>query len=133
MSDRVVSLIRTVIPVWWGSILAWLVSLGLPDGIAEAAADLGPLLVGLTIAGWYAVARWLESRLPTWLVRVLFGSSRAPSYAAAPSSAGPATPDAVPTPAAAQPATVENGAQTTDPAPGADAAEGGSSMDGRAG
>ncbi|AOS64764.1 hypothetical protein [Actinoalloteichus hymeniacidonis] len=80
MSDRVASLIRTVIPVWWGSLLAWLVSLGLPTGVITVAEEIGPLLVGLAIAIWYAIARWLESRLPPWLVRVLFGTTVVPEY-----------------------------------------------------
>ncbi|ASO21769.1 hypothetical protein FHR81_003418 [Actinoalloteichus hoggarensis] len=122
MSDRIVSLIRTVIPVWWGSLLAWLVGLGLPDGVAEVAADLGPLLVGLTIAGWYAVARWLESRLPRWLVRLLFGSSSTPSYAAP--SAGSATP--------ASPAPSAGSATPAAPDPAAEQARDGRGGDGGA-
>jgi MFS superfamily sulfate permease-like transporter len=39
------------------------------------------LLVTVAIAVWYALARWLEPRLPDWLTRLVLGSAAAPTYA----------------------------------------------------
>jgi hypothetical protein len=39
------------------------------------------LLVVASIAVWYAIARWLEPRLPDWLTRLVLGSAAAPTYA----------------------------------------------------
>lgn len=34
----------------------------------------------MAMAGWYAIWRILEPRLPDWLTRVVLGSAVAPSY-----------------------------------------------------
>lgn len=68
------------------AILGWALPL-LPGDVGQAlAALLGSdvvvsLLVVASIAAWYAVARWLEPRLPDWLTRVVLGSAAAPTYA----------------------------------------------------
>ncbi len=83
MTDRLVSWIRTVVPAAWAAVLAWLVKLGLPAevvGLFGGLADtlIVPVVLGLVLA----VIRWLESRLPAWLSRILMGSARTPAYSA---------------------------------------------------
>jgi hypothetical protein len=90
MSDTITALLRTVVPVWWGSALAWLVARGLlPTDAALDAAPLGLQLADLVVAPlvigtYYAAVRWLESRawVPRWVVRVLLGSAKPPTYTA---------------------------------------------------
>lgn len=93
LSDRVVALLRTAVPAWWGTLAAWLLSLLaglLPTEIHAALADLlgsepaQVLAVTLAIAAWYALWRLIEDHVPTWLVRLALGSARTPSYALAP-------------------------------------------------
>lgn len=86
--DRLTALARTVVPSAWGSLLALLVSRGLLT--PEAALDAAPLsvqfvdlvLAPVGIGLVYEGARWLERRqwMPRWLVRVLLGSTRQPTY-----------------------------------------------------
>lgn len=88
MTDRLTSLLRTVVPVWWGSLLALLVDKQLLP--ADAALDAAPLalqLVDLVVApvvigAYYAAVRWLESRpwMPRWIVQLLLGSAKQPAY-----------------------------------------------------
>lgn len=80
MSDRTISIIRTGVPVLWTTFLAWLVSLGVPGGLAEMLSGVGVLLVPVAVTVVYAAQRWLEPRLPRWLAAVLLGSSRQPLY-----------------------------------------------------
>ncbi|WP_179210864.1 hypothetical protein [Cellulomonas iranensis] len=90
LSERVVSTLRTAVPALWGSAVAWLLArlVGvLPPDVADPlAAALGSdvvvaLVVAVAIAAWYAVWRFAEPHVPTWLVRVVLGSARTPAYA----------------------------------------------------
>ena len=79
------SILRTLVPALWGSLVAWLIGivplleplqahlLGLSDVIL-------PVLTAVIIAAWYAFWRWLEPRLPDWLTRAVLGSASAPIY-----------------------------------------------------
>ncbi|MGI8313346.1 hypothetical protein [Saccharopolyspora hattusasensis] len=81
MSDRVVSLLRTAVPAVWSALLAYLVTLGTPPAVTDVVGGLyEPLVWPLVLAGYYALLRFIEPRLPAWLTRVLLGSTRAPSY-----------------------------------------------------
>lgn len=78
MSDQIVSLIRTYVPVGVGAALTWLATtLGVGVG-EEASTGLTVGVVALVTAVYYAAARWAEGRVP-WL-GVLLGSRRVPSY-----------------------------------------------------
>ena len=89
LSDRAVSHLRTVVPVAWGSLvgllLGW-VAPHLPGDLGDTLADLLggeaaiALVSGLAIAGWYALWRRVEPRIPDWLTRIVLGSASAPSY-----------------------------------------------------
>jgi len=89
LSDRAVSYLRTAVPVLWGSlvglVLGW-VAPHLPGDLGQLLADfLGgeaalTFVVALAIAGWYALWRRVEKRIPDWLTRIVLGSAAAPSY-----------------------------------------------------
>lgn len=77
MNDALVSLIRTWVPIGVGSLISWLVTLGIElDAATESGLVVG--LTGLIIAGYYTVVRLVEKRLP-W-VGVLLGSTKQPEY-----------------------------------------------------
>jgi hypothetical protein len=81
VSDRLTAWVRTIVPGLWSALVAWLVSLGLPPAVTDAAAGLvDVLVVPAALAAVYALLRWVEPRLPTWLTVVLLGSSRTPAY-----------------------------------------------------
>lgn len=90
LSDRAVSYLRTAVPIIWGTLVTYLLGWVAP----HLPGELGPLLVdalggeaavtlvvALAIAGWYALWRVLEPRIPAWLARVVLGSSSTPVYA----------------------------------------------------
>lgn len=82
LSDEVISLIRTVVPVVWGFAVSWLIGLGLPATLLDQVHSI--VVAGLTAvltAGWYAAWRWLEPRVPGWLIRVTLGYPASPMYA----------------------------------------------------
>lgn len=82
MSDLLTSWVRTIVPALWAALIAWLISLGLPEVITTALAGIGQqVLVPIVLAGVYALLRWLEPKLPPWLARLFFGSRRSPTYA----------------------------------------------------
>lgn len=74
-----VSIIRTVVPAAWGSLIAWLIAL-IPalDTIESQTEVLGQLLTLVVIGLWYTFSRSIESRLPKWLQAILFGSTAKP-------------------------------------------------------
>lgn len=81
------SILRTVVPALWGSLIAWLI--GVLPILAPMEADLKgladiilPVLTAVIIAAWYAFWRWLEPRLPDWLTRAVLGSAKTPTYPA---------------------------------------------------
>lgn len=83
MTDRLTALVRTVVTGWWAGVVAWLVRLGIPAPAADWLHDaLDVIVLPAVLAAVYAAIRWVESRLPAWLVRVLAGSTRTPTYSA---------------------------------------------------
>lgn len=77
MSATIVSLIRTWTPVAVGTLVSWLLTLGInldPDTQAGLIAGL----TGVLIAAYYGIVRVLERRWP-W-VGVLLGSTAQPEY-----------------------------------------------------
>lgn len=84
IGDGVASWIRTTVPVAWAALVTLLLEwwTSIPSEIAdwiggEATVSVVTLVI---LAGWYALWRWLEPRLPTWLDKVLFGLSGSPVY-----------------------------------------------------
>lgn len=89
LSDRAVAILRTSVPVWWGSLVTWLlVSLAtlLPAELLEPLEELlrsEPAKALATVAVtlvWYLLWRWLAPRIPDWLLRLALGSTRTPVY-----------------------------------------------------
>ncbi|MDQ0377957.1 hypothetical protein [Amycolatopsis thermophila] len=82
MSDKLTSIIRTVVPGAWATLVAWLVSLGLPAFVTDWLTGLGGKVTSLVaLAAVYAFVRWVEPRLPAWLTTLLLGSAKPPTYA----------------------------------------------------
>lgn len=76
MGDQVTSIIRTVVPVIVGTAISWLARRGIDvDGAAVAQA-----VTVVIIGGYYAVARWAETRWPRagWML----GIAKPPTYSA---------------------------------------------------
>jgi hypothetical protein len=89
LGDYGASLLRTTVPAVWGTAVAGLLAWAgprLPGGLGDTLGVLlrselvSGLLVAASIAGWYALARRLERRLPAWLVRAALGSTASPTY-----------------------------------------------------
>ena len=79
------SVLRTLIPALWGSLIAWLI--GVLPILAPLEADLRgladillPVITAVIIGAWYALWRWLEPNLPDWLTAAVLGSSKTPVY-----------------------------------------------------
>ncbi|HEX3778549.1 MAG TPA: hypothetical protein VHX38_02700 [Pseudonocardiaceae bacterium] len=84
LSDGAISLIRTVVPVAWGFAVSWLVGLGLPLIVLARVHDLVvAAMTAVLTAGWYGLWRWLEPRVPGWLITLALGYAAAPVYTAA--------------------------------------------------
>src|SRR5690606_30686854 len=77
MSAAIISLIRTWVPVAVGSLVAWLISIGI-ELDAETQAGLVVGLTGLLVFAYYGIVRALERRWP-W-VGYLLGVPAEPTY-----------------------------------------------------
>lgn len=81
LSDFVVSLLRTWVPLAWGAIVTWLTTWGLlTDELATQAQAFAVPLVGIVSALWYMTMRLAETHLPPWLTRLVLGSNKNPVY-----------------------------------------------------
>lgn len=76
MNDVILSLIRTYTPIVVGSLISWLITLGVElDPSVEA--GLVTALTALLIAVYYTIARLLEKKWPAF--SVLLGSKKMPA------------------------------------------------------
>ena len=80
-----ISILRTLVPALWGSLIGFVLSTvpalePLREQLLAYAEVLVPIIAAVIVAAWYAFWRWLEPRLPAWLVRVVLGSAKAPIY-----------------------------------------------------
>ena len=83
LRDVGTSIIRTVVPAAWGSLLTWLVTQipALEPVLNEAGmTGLGSVLAATLIGLWYALFRSIEPKLPAWLTVLVLGSNREPVY-----------------------------------------------------
>ena len=88
MSNTILSLIRTYVPIAVGALVAWLLTLGVTlDPASEAGLTVAG--TGLLIATYYTLIRLLERRWP-W-VGILLGSAQAPTYSGTVALVNPAT------------------------------------------
>lgn len=87
VTGYLVSWVRTAVPSLWGAVIGFAISLGvIPSDLVGTARDVGTaVIVPICISGFYALARWLETRkwAPRKLVVALLGSASAPRYQAA--------------------------------------------------
>ena len=82
LGNQLTSWLRTVVPGLWATLVAWLVSFGLPASMTGWLGGLGnQVMVPIVLAIVYALLRRLEPMMPPWLTRLLIGSNRPPSYA----------------------------------------------------
>ncbi|TDP97635.1 hypothetical protein [Labedaea rhizosphaerae] len=89
LNDKVVAWLRTVWPIAWAALIAWLVTrIPVLAPVAGWLDGLGDQVLTLVIgAAVYPLLRWLESKVPSWLSRILMGSAKQPTYV--PPAAGP--------------------------------------------
>lgn len=83
-----VSLIRTYVPVAWGAVVGYLITL-LPVlepllADPDTSNTLTTLIVGVSIALWYLLARLIEPRLPAVITRLIIGANARPTYLGGP-------------------------------------------------
>lgn len=79
MNNLVVSLIRTYVPIGVGLLLTWLASSLHIVVDPSSQPGLVALCVTVVSAGYYALARFLEAKVPA--LGVLLGAPAKPSYA----------------------------------------------------
>lgn len=78
LHDSVIALIRTAVPAIVGTVLAWLIQLGI-DISTETQAQLSAALIPIVISAYYAGVTYLERNVnPSfgWLL----GAPKAPTY-----------------------------------------------------
>jgi hypothetical protein len=80
LSDYVISLIRTWVPLIIGAVAAWLVARGLNFGPATEAGAI-TALTGAITGVYYAIVRGLEMKFP--FLGFLLGHTAKPHYAKA--------------------------------------------------
>jgi len=84
MSDKVTAWLRTVVPAAWGSFILWLVTQipAIPDSVENwLNSDSVKIGVATAVIGlWYWVWRKYESKVPAWLITIVMGSPKTPSY-----------------------------------------------------
>lgn len=85
IEDYVVRQLRTVVPVLWGSLVSFImqfVALDLIDPV-YAALSAQPVQFAVTavvIWLWYWVWSRVSHHVPDWLVRLVLGSEKEPTY-----------------------------------------------------
>jgi hypothetical protein len=89
LSDYVTSVIRTIVPVLWGALITYLITL--VPAVAHVVDPANVVGLGPAVAAaWYALMRKIEPKLPAWLTVIVLGSNSQPTYVApAPAAAPP--------------------------------------------
>lgn len=88
LGSKGVSFIRTYVPLAWGALVGYLVTLvpalapvlndpGVGDGVTT-------LIIGVCVVLWYALARMIEPHLPPVLTRLIIGANTQPTYLGGP-------------------------------------------------
>lgn len=92
LSDKVIARLRTLVPLWWGAFVVWLLAQW--PAVGETLSDFGVdlndpnVVAGVTGAAvivftflWDYVWKRVEHILPPWLTRIVVGSNQTPTYA----------------------------------------------------
>lgn len=92
VSDYITSVIRTVVPLLWGALVTYLITL--VPAVAQVVdpanvVGLGPAVAAVLAGAWYALMRKIEPSLPAWLTVIVLGSNKTPTYAPAVAAPGP--------------------------------------------
>jgi hypothetical protein len=87
LSDGVIARLRTVVPILWASLVAWIITVvAVPDAVVDYLSH--PITVAFVVAGatalWHRAWQWVSPRVPDWAVRVFMGSAKMPTYAPVP-------------------------------------------------
>jgi hypothetical protein len=92
MSDRVTAWLRTAVPGLWAALIVLLVThVPALQPAVDQLSGLGDVVaVPLVLAAWKAVFQVLEPKLPAWLVQLVLGSAKVPTYPAPPAPVPPA-------------------------------------------
>lgn len=90
-SDAVIARLRTLVPLWWGAFVVWVLA-QFPD-VGRTLTDFGvdlndPNVVAGITAGaviaftflWDYIWKRVEHILPAWLTRLVVGSNQTPVY-----------------------------------------------------
>lgn len=84
MNDLITARLRTVVPAAWGFLVAWLLTNipALPDAIVEwlNGAAVEGVITTAVILGWYWLWNKYSSKVPNWLITLVLGSVKTPSY-----------------------------------------------------
>ena len=78
MNNVLVSLIRTWVPVGVGTVIGWVLSLGILDVSAEDQAEVTAVAVAAAISLYHALVRLVERKVP-W-VGWFLGVAKQPEY-----------------------------------------------------
>lgn len=80
-TDKRTDWLRTVVPVIWSALIAWLIKMGAPEMLTDALNHLGGTVVTpVVVAAVYGALKALESHLPPWLSKILMGSEHEPEF-----------------------------------------------------
>lgn len=80
-ADKRTDWVRTVVPVLWSALIAWLIKIGAPESVTDALNHLGGTVVTpVVVAAVYGLLKAVESNLPPWLSKVLMGSEHEPEF-----------------------------------------------------
>ncbi len=96
LSAYLTSVMRTVVPAAWGTLITWAVTAGLlPPELAAQAESFGLVLLAVVISLYYALVRLAESQTwwPAWLSAVLLGAPTVPTYTRQDALPGPRSAD----------------------------------------
>lgn len=80
LRDWGLSWIRTGVPLLWGYLLTWVATLSTAMHDLLDNPGVYAAVVGAVTLAWYALARWVEPKLPPWLTRLVIGANTAPQY-----------------------------------------------------
>jgi hypothetical protein len=85
LSNYVVSVLRTVVPLAWGAGLSflltqWPAAQGPLEVLSQAGVDPAVVLTSVLTAAWYIVWRWLEPHLPRIPTALVLGHADPPEY-----------------------------------------------------
>jgi hypothetical protein len=80
LRDKVLSLLRTGIPIAWGWVLMFLLARVPTVHSLVDNASVYTVIEGAVTLAWYTLWRFTEQHIPPWLTRLLLGANASPTY-----------------------------------------------------